>query len=83
MQWKACAIVWPLIAGCAVGAPPGFSSGDRWVFPLVGPLEEGLQIADIPVGRQRRVPQLVGVVGTEPDQSLGEFGSRAVQAGSA
>jgi hypothetical protein len=26
---------------CTVGAPPGFSSGDSWAFPLVGPLEDG------------------------------------------
>src|SRR5215813_11489099 len=31
-------------AGCAVGAPPGFSSGERWTFPLVGPLEDGLLV---------------------------------------
>jgi hypothetical protein len=30
------------LVGCAVGAPPGFSEGDRWVIPLVGPLEDGL-----------------------------------------
>lgn len=28
-------------AGCVVGAPPGFSSGDSWSFPLVAPLEDG------------------------------------------
>lgn len=28
-----------LIGGCAVGAPPGFSSGNKWAFPLVAPLE--------------------------------------------
>jgi len=33
-----------VIAGCTVGAPPGFSSGDRWTFPLVGPLEDGLLV---------------------------------------
>jgi hypothetical protein len=33
-----------LVAGCTVGAPPGFSSGDHWTFPLVGPLEDGLLI---------------------------------------
>jgi hypothetical protein len=27
---------------CTVGAPPGFSSGDSWTVPLVGPLEDGL-----------------------------------------
>lgn len=33
----------PLLLGsCALGAPPGFSEGDRWVVPLIGPLEDGL-----------------------------------------
>ena len=30
-----------LLAGCALGAPPGFSSGDTWVLPLVDPLSDG------------------------------------------
>ncbi len=30
------------LAGCTVGAPPGFPEGDRWVIPLIGPLEDGL-----------------------------------------
>jgi hypothetical protein len=30
------------LSGCAVGAPPGFSSGDQWTIPLIGPLEDGL-----------------------------------------
>jgi TonB family protein len=38
-----------LVAGCTVGAPPGFSSGDRWVFPLVGPLENGLLLTPVSV----------------------------------
>ena len=29
-------------ATCSRGAPPGFSDGDRWVVPLIGPLEDGL-----------------------------------------
>jgi hypothetical protein len=28
------------LTGCAVGAPPGFSEGDTWSFPLVAPLED-------------------------------------------
>ncbi len=28
-------------AGCSAAAPSGFSKGDRWTFPLVGPLEDG------------------------------------------
>jgi hypothetical protein len=35
-----------LAAGCpAAGPPSGFSKGDHWTFPLVGPLEDGRLIA--------------------------------------
>ena len=27
---------------CTVGAPPGFSEGDSWTIPLIGPIEDGL-----------------------------------------
>ncbi|HEX5061362.1 MAG TPA: hypothetical protein VFV99_18470, partial [Kofleriaceae bacterium] len=30
------------IGACTTGAPPGFSDGEQWVIPLVGPLEDGL-----------------------------------------
>jgi hypothetical protein len=30
-----------LAAGCTPAAPSGFSKGDHWVLPLVGPLEDG------------------------------------------
>jgi hypothetical protein len=36
------ALVAILVGGCTVGAPPGFSAGDSWTVPLVGPLEDGL-----------------------------------------
>jgi len=36
--------------GCTVGAPPGFSGGESWTFPLVGPLEDGLLITPVTVG---------------------------------
>jgi hypothetical protein len=29
------------LAACVVGAPPGFSPGTTWVFPLVDPLADG------------------------------------------
>lgn len=37
------------VAACTSGPPPGFSGavGDRWTFPLVGPLEDGLLIAPV------------------------------------
>ncbi len=38
------------LAACTAGAPPGFSGGDRWTVPLVGPLENGTLV----------VPGLVG-----------------------
>lgn len=30
-----------ILASCTAGAPAGFSGGDRWTIPLVGPLEDG------------------------------------------
>ncbi|HEY4241364.1 MAG TPA: hypothetical protein VGM88_16195 [Kofleriaceae bacterium] len=36
-----------LLAACAVGAPPGFSHGNAWTFPLVGPLEHGLLLTPV------------------------------------
>lgn len=29
-----------LLAGCSVGAPTGFSAGESWTAPLIGPLED-------------------------------------------
>jgi hypothetical protein len=37
-------------AGCTVGAPPGFSGGDAWSFPLVGPLEGGPLVVPVSFG---------------------------------
>ena len=37
MRYIAIAIGW-LAAGCSVGTPAGFSAGDHWTFPLVGPI---------------------------------------------
>ena len=45
-----------LLAGCTVGAPPGFSSGDSWSAPLVGPLEGGPLI--VPVKLHDKGPYL-------------------------
>jgi hypothetical protein len=35
------------LQACAMGAPPGFSSGNHWEFPLVGPLEEGVLLTPV------------------------------------
>jgi TonB family protein len=53
------------LAGCSVGAPFGFSSGDHWVFPLVGPLEDGLLVT--PVTVRGRGPYLFGI---DPDATV-------------
>jgi hypothetical protein len=37
------------VAGCTAGAPPGFSGGDHWTIPLVGPLEDGLLLVPVQV----------------------------------
>ncbi len=36
-------------AGCAIGAPPGFSSGDTWTFPLIDPLADGRLLVPVMV----------------------------------
>lgn len=36
-------------AACTIGAPPGFSSGDSWAFPLVGPLEDGALLVPVKI----------------------------------
>jgi hypothetical protein len=46
---KACLFAGILVAGCTAGVPSGFSKGDRWTLPLVGPLEDGLLITPVSV----------------------------------
>lgn len=56
-----------VLAACTSGAPPGFSGGkgDRWTFPLVGPMEDGLLIA--PVSITGRGPYLFAI---DPDANV-------------
>ncbi len=35
------------LGSCTIGAPPGFSSGDSWSFPLAGALEGGQLLAPV------------------------------------
>lgn len=49
MRHPASLFVWLLAAGCSVGTPGGFSSGDHWSFPLVGPLEDGVLVTPVTV----------------------------------
>jgi hypothetical protein len=50
-KWLALAIA---IVGssCSVGAPPGFSGGTRWTFPLINPLDDGLLVTPVYVKGQ-------------------------------
>jgi hypothetical protein len=56
-----------VLAACTSGAPPGFSggSGDRWTFPLVGPLEDGVLLA--PVSITGKGPFLFAI---DPDANI-------------
>jgi hypothetical protein len=51
-----------LVAGCARGAPPGFSKGTTWTFPLVDPLANGKLVT--PVYLDGRGPYLMAL---DPD----------------
>lgn len=68
MQYKACAFAGILVIGalgCTVGSPHGFSSGDHWTFPLVGPLEDGLLVT--PVSVRGHGPYLFAI---DPDANV-------------
>lgn len=58
------------MAGCVVGAPPGFSSGDKWTFPLVAPLENGQLL--VPVKINDTGPYLFMV---DPDSEVSSIDS--------
>ena len=55
------------VGGCAVGAPPGFSDGDLWTFPLVAPLEDDLLL--VPVYVQDRPDPLLFMIDPDSRQS--------------
>ncbi|HMG21097.1 MAG TPA: pepsin/retropepsin-like aspartic protease family protein [Kofleriaceae bacterium] len=65
MHIKACLFAAVLSAGCTPGAPSGFSKGDRWTFPLVGPLEDGLLLT--PVTVKGKGPYLFAI---DPDANI-------------
>ena len=56
-----------VVAACTSGAPPGFSGGqgDRWTFPLVGPIEDDVLLA--PVSIAGRGPYLFVI---DPDANV-------------
>lgn len=53
-----------LLAACAVGAPPGFSKGDQWTFPLVDAHDDGQLLT--PVFVEGKGPYLLLI---DPDSS--------------
>lgn len=65
MHHKACLFAAVLSAGCTARAPSGFSKGDHWTFPLVGPLEDGLLIT--PVTVRGKGPYLFAI---DPDANI-------------
>ncbi len=70
MHYKTCLFAGILVAGCASagctsGRPSGFPTGDRWTFPLVGPLEDGLLLT--PVSVHGHGPYLFEI---DPDANL-------------
>jgi len=65
MSYKACVCAGILAAGCTTGVPGGFSNGDRWTFPLVGPLEDGLLMT--PVSVRGHGPYLFAI---DPDANI-------------
>ncbi|HEX4449533.1 MAG TPA: aspartyl protease family protein [Kofleriaceae bacterium] len=50
-KWLAIAIA-GVGTSCAIGAPPGFSDGTRWTFPLIDPLDDGLLVTPVYVKGQ-------------------------------
>jgi aspartyl protease len=65
MSYKACVCAGILAAGCTTGVPGGFSKGDHWTFPLVGPLEDGLLLT--PVSVRGHGPYLFAI---DPDANI-------------
>ena len=63
MHFAALAAV--LLGGCAAGAPTGFSAGDHWTAPLIGPLEDGLLL--VPVYIEKHGPYVFAV---DPDANV-------------
>ena len=70
--WSAIAVV---LTSCSIGAPPGFSEGTRWTFPLVDPLDDGLLVT--PVFVKGKGPFLFAI---DPDANVTIIDERVVLA---
>ncbi len=60
-------------ASCSIGAPPGFSEGTQWTFPLVDPLDDGLLVT--PVFVKGKGPFLFAI---DPDANVSIIDERVV-----
>jgi hypothetical protein len=67
-RWLVTAVVL-LLSSCS-GAPPGFSSGESWSLPLVGPLENGVLIT--PVFMDDKGPYLFAIDPDAPQSTVDE-----------
>lgn len=67
-RWWLAASLALLNSACTIGAPPGFSSGDSWSAPMVGPLENGVLV--VPVMIHDRGPYLFAIDTDAPTSSL-------------
>ncbi len=63
------------LASCSIGAPPGFSEGTRWTFPLVDPLDVGILVT--PVFVKGKGPFLFAI---DPDANISIIDERVVLA---
>lgn len=70
----ALALTGTLGLACASGAPPGFSQGDAWAFPLVGPLEGSVLLTPVKVAG--RGPYLFVI---DPDAVVSSLDSRLAE----
>ncbi len=63
------------VAACTSGAPTGFSAGDRWSVPLVGPLEDSTLI--VPAYVDGKGPFLFAL---DPDENVSSVDEEVVKA---
>jgi hypothetical protein len=64
-----------VLGACTVGAPPGFSNGERWTFPLVDPLEGGVLVTPVTIHGQG--PYLFVI---DPDANVSAVDAQVVAA---
>ena len=63
-----------ILVGCSTGAPTGFSAGDHWTVPLVGPMEDGLLVVPVFVGDKG--PYLFSI---DPDANVSAVDDKIVK----